>query len=89
MKKLAGRIARPTHFSVFKAFVARAISPRCRFEEKLNFFNSVCIPSYSMCGRESVNSDKSGMPSDMAPSAKFLMVSNVRCALVSSLCEAR
>ena len=40
LKKSAGRIARPAYGALFKAFVARAISPRWRFEEKWDFFNS-------------------------------------------------
>jgi len=41
LKKSAGKIARPTNVSFFEAFVARAISPRWRLGEKLDFFNGL------------------------------------------------
>jgi hypothetical protein len=46
LKKSTGRIARPTKDSFFEAFVARAISPRWRFAEKCDFFNSPPVPYY-------------------------------------------
>jgi hypothetical protein len=47
LKKSVGRIAYPTNVSLFSTYVARAISPRWRFEEKRDIFDSLTVPHYS------------------------------------------